>query len=160
MKKPQIEEVQKLDSVWPLVAVAVPLAVNWVLYFVFFERDMTPFYASMGTSLALALFLHFSKLTTRWDGTILSIQFRPFHYKSVMIEGKDIISAEICQYNPIRQFGGWGIRSSRKHGKAYSVYGTTGIQLHLRNGQKVLVGTNKAGTWEEFVNEKQPTSTI
>jgi len=160
MKQVQIEEVQKLDTVWPLVAVAVPMAINWVLYFVFYERELTPFYASMGTSFALALLLYYSRLTTRWDGLKLSILFRPFHFKPVMIEGKDILSAEICPYNPIRQFGGWGIRSSRKYGKAYSVYGSTGIQLTLRNGQKVLVGTNNAGTWGQFVNETQATGTI
>ncbi len=160
MKQAQIEEVQKLDTVWPLVAVALPLAVNWVLYFVFYEKDMTPFYTSMATSFALALLLYYSRLTTRWDGVRLSIQFRPFHFKPVIIEGKDILSAEICPYNPIRQFGGWGIRSSKNHGKAYSVYGSTGIQLTLTNGQKVLIGTNEAGIWEKFVNEKQPTGTI
>ncbi|MCE2789731.1 MAG: hypothetical protein LW630_07455 [Saprospiraceae bacterium] len=153
MNRTQVEEVQKLDTIWPLVAVAVPLVVNWILYFVFYERDMTPFYASMGTSLVLALLLKYSRLTTRWDGIKLSVQFRPFHFKPLSIDGKDILSAEICQYNPIRQFGGWGIRSSRKYGKAYSVYGSTGVQLTLKNGQKLLIGTNQPELWQELIRE-------
>ena len=48
-------------------------------------------------------------------------------------------------YNPISEYGGWGIKGgfSKQTGKAYTTKGTTGLQLTLKNGKKILIGTQK-----------------
>jgi hypothetical protein len=45
-------------------------------------------------------------------------------------------------YSPINEYGGWGIRSGSKvHGKAFNMRGNEGVQLILRSGQRVLIGS-------------------
>jgi len=44
----------------------------------------------------------------------------------------------------MREFGGWGIRTSGDGGRAYNAYGNMGVQLVLTDGKRVLVGTQRA----------------
>ena len=47
-------------------------------------------------------------------------------------------------YNPIMDFGGWGYRVSWKgKGTALNVKGNKGIELILKNGKKITIGTQK-----------------
>ena len=46
---------------------------------------------------------------------------------------------------PILEYGGWGIRYSPfGKGWAYNVRGNQGVQLELANGQRILVGSQRA----------------
>lgn len=60
---------------------------------------------------------------------------------------EQIDSAYVRSYNPIGEYGGWGIRGgklwSKSKGKAINVSGDIGIQLELKNGDKLLIGTQK-----------------
>ncbi len=55
----------------------------------------------------------------------------------------DVKSAKIVTYDPVRDYGGYGIRSFRG-GKAYIARGTEGVQLDLKAGGSVLVGSQRA----------------
>ena len=48
----------------------------------------------------------------------------------------------VRQYSPIGEFGGWGFRGFRNN-RALNVSGDKGIQLVMRNGVRLLIGTNK-----------------
>jgi hypothetical protein len=80
----------------------------------------------------------------RPDG--LYYRFSPFHRRVHHIGLGEIKKAEARTYNPIREYGGWGIRGGWKKGigKAYNVYGNRGLQLELTNGKKILFGSQKA----------------
>lgn len=45
-------------------------------------------------------------------------------------------------YRPLLEYGGWGIRRG-KSGTAYNMRGNQGIQIELRNGRKILIGTQQ-----------------
>ena len=45
------------------------------------------------------------------------------------------------QYNALLEYGGWGVRVSPL-GMAF-IAGNTGVQLVLKDGSKVLIGTNQ-----------------
>lgn len=94
--------------------------------------------------LVVVLFL-ILKLKTKLDEFGIHYQFVPFHLKPKIISWTDIKSCEIRQYDPITEYGGWGIRSSFKKntGKAYTTKGTIGLQVELKNGKKILFGTQK-----------------
>jgi hypothetical protein len=53
-------------------------------------------------------------------------------------------AAREVQYDPIREFGGYGFRSGRR-GQAYIASGTRGVELELRDGRKVLIGSQDPG---------------
>jgi hypothetical protein len=51
-------------------------------------------------------------------------------------------SAEPRTYSPVLEFGGWGIRVGGG-GMAYNVSGNEGVQLVLKSGRRVLIGTRQ-----------------
>ena len=69
-------------------------------------------------------------------------RFFPFHRSFRKIAAEDIISYEIRNYSPIKEYGGWGIRHGGK-GKAYNVSGNRGVQLGLSNGKQLMIGTQR-----------------
>jgi hypothetical protein len=85
------------------------------------------------------LFLKARLITqVREDG--IYVRFTPFHRAFKKFGWDNIDHLYLREYNPIREYGGWGIRMGPS-GRAYNVSGNTGIQLVLKNGGRVLIGT-------------------
>jgi hypothetical protein len=85
--------------------------------------------------------LHLLKLTTKIDRHGIHYQFFPFHLKFRTVPWASMESCAIRQYNPIMEYGGWGLRWSPRNGTAFNVAGNKGIQIHLKTGKKILLGT-------------------
>jgi len=85
------------------------------------------------------------KLKTRIDEKGIHYQFIPFHLKTKLILWSDINKIYVRNYDPISEYGGWGIKGgglwNKKKGIAINVKGDVGIQLVVKNGQKILIGT-------------------
>jgi hypothetical protein len=84
------------------------------------------------------LFFFFLQLRTRIDEEGIHIRFFPLHIKYKSYLWSTISKAYIREYKPIREYGGWGLRLG-----AYNVSGNKGLQLEFKNGDKLLIGTNK-----------------
>jgi hypothetical protein len=56
---------------------------------------------------------------------------------------KDIKSAEVIAFDPVRDFGGYGIRATR-HGTAYIAGRKEGVRLDLTTGETVVIGSQRA----------------
>jgi hypothetical protein len=55
-----------------------------------------------------------------------------------------IAKSFVRQYNPIIEYGGWGLRLGLfGKNRAYNISGKEGIQLVFHDHKKLLVGTNK-----------------
>jgi hypothetical protein len=84
------------------------------------------------------------KLVTEVRGNALELRFRGLFVDRV-IPLSDIIQFGARRYRPLIDFGGWGIRWSLfGKGMAYNVSGDRGVQLVLRNGSRILVGSQRA----------------
>lgn len=70
-------------------------------------------------------------------------RFFPFHLHERSIPWTDIDRAYIRKYEPITEYGGWGIRVLFGSG-AYNIKGNMGLQLELTNGKKILLGTQRS----------------
>ncbi len=55
----------------------------------------------------------------------------------------DVEKAETVTYSPLAEFGGWGIRVGGKQKKAWTVRGNRALLLHLRDGTKFYLGSEK-----------------
>ncbi len=75
------------------------------------------------------------------------IYMHVFPFRGSHIDLKDVEQAEVRQYSGQREYGGWGVRTTAKAGKAYTAWGTTGVQLWLKQDGRILIGTQKP---EEF----------
>jgi hypothetical protein len=149
------KEIQRIDSLWPLLILAVTLVSNWILYFRLHESNLEFFYISVSTAMLLSGILVMTKLTTRIDTDGIYFRLFPFQLRSRYIQWHEIASVEVRNYKPIKEFGGWGLRWSRD-GKAYSVRGNEGIQLTLKDKKRILIGTQRPNEAKEVVERLLP----
>lgn len=91
----------------------------------------------------LPFFFYWITLTTEVMPGVLQMRFRPFHLKPVRIPLHTVRDFEKVTYDPINEYGGWGIRWGAK-GKAYSTSGREGVLLRFYNQQPLLVGSQRA----------------
>jgi hypothetical protein len=77
--------------------------------------------------------------------------------KTVYFEELDHFSLK--EYDAIKEYGGWGLRS-KKNKKAYTVSGKHGIQLLLKNGKMILIGTQKPKSFAKAIEGKLSNKTI
>jgi hypothetical protein len=77
----------------------------------------------------------------------LFYRYPPFIIKEKKISREEIERFEVRQYKPIQEYGGWGFRQRKRRfrnaGLAYNVSGNIGLQLYLKNGKKILFGTQR-----------------
>jgi hypothetical protein len=84
------------------------------------------------------------RLTTRITIEGIYVRFIPFHFKEQFYSWESIESAQIRTYNPLLEYGGWGIKYGfNGQGKVYNVAGNQGLQLVFKSGDKLLIGTQK-----------------
>jgi hypothetical protein len=88
-----------------------------------------------------ALLLGLLSMRTTVDNKVLTVSFGTlFTWYRRRIPLSEIASAEVVSYSPIKEYGGWGIRGIGKH-RALNMQGNRGVQLVLRNGDHVLIGS-------------------
>lgn len=88
------------------------------------------------------LFLSKTRLITRICSDGIYVRFPPLQGSFSRFAWEDIDRIHIRTYSPLREYGGWGIRLGAM-GTAYNVSGNVGVQLILKNGSRLLIGTNQ-----------------
>jgi len=76
--------------------------------------------------------------TVRTDG--VSVRYG-FLYRT-RVPLSEITLAEAVQYAPVREYGGWGIRGSRRR-RALNARGNQGVLLTRSDGTTLLVGSQR-----------------
>jgi hypothetical protein len=71
------------------------------------------------------------------------IYLHVFPFRGSHVALKDVVEAEVREYSGQREYGGWGVRTTAKAGKAYTAWGTKGMQLWLNEDERILIGTQK-----------------
>ncbi|MBK9734152.1 MAG: hypothetical protein IPO92_03980 [Saprospiraceae bacterium] len=145
------KERQRLDAIWPISLVAIVVVCNYIYYFVFHNTDMDIFFNTFGIALIGAGLLSILKLDFIITNYDIRFKFFPFHFKWQIIPWLDILSVHLRNYNALTEFYGRGIKSSLISGKAYSISGNEGLQIILKNGKKILLGTHKTEELKKFL---------
>ncbi|MEY2941324.1 MAG: hypothetical protein RJA67_1009 [Bacteroidota bacterium] len=101
-------------------------------------------FVSFGIGILLPLLFWQMKLTTRITEDGIYVRFFPFHFKEKFFPWETITSSYVRTYNPLMEYGGWGIKYSFKgNGLVYNTAGNVGLQLYFKEGEPVLIGTQK-----------------
>lgn len=127
------------------------LIILLVVAFAFYYEEST---LERVVALIIPLFLFILNLETEISQEGISVRFFPFHLKKKFFAWDEIAKAEVREYSPLLEYGGWGIRRG-KSGRAYNVKGKMGLQLVLKNGKKVLIGTQKAEELKQILAERE-----
>jgi len=94
--------------------------------------------------LPAGLILLFASCTlhTRITEEGIAVRFFPFHREFRYFRWENISRAYVRKYSPLSEYGGWGLRGLG-YNRALNISGNQGLQLLMKDGRKLLIGTAK-----------------
>ncbi|MCZ2223975.1 MAG: hypothetical protein LC122_10125 [Chitinophagales bacterium] len=147
------KEIQKFRQWWLWIIILIVDGIFLLGFFIqvilgkqFGDKPMTNQGLIIAVGLLLLINIIFANvnLETFIKNDGIYFRFFPFHLKFKHYAWNELSKIYIRQYEPLKEYGGWGIRFSLSgKGKAFNVYGNIGLQLEFNNKKKVLIGTNK-----------------
>ncbi len=157
------KETQKFDQWWmKLIYIGMVAMLLYSLYtwYIAHEavgnvgaKDTTGQLIMMACILPVLVLFYVFKLRTEIDEIGVHYQFLPFHFSKQTLRWAEIEKCYVRTYSPIREYGGWGFRASISgKGKAYNVKGSKGIQIKLKSGSEILIGTQRDADAEQVIN--------
>ena len=164
MEKILFSEEQRFTQkwIWILIIVATLISVGPTIYGIFSQEISGKPWGNNPTETSVLMVILFIetvimggiivlllkmrlKLEIRLDG--LWFSYPPLLRKIQHIRKDEIVRFEVRKYNPVFEYGGWGMKGSTKN-KAYNVSGNSGLQLYLKNGKRILFGTKQSHSIE------------
>jgi hypothetical protein len=149
-------ENQSFRIKWFALIVALGSA---LLLFDFYVTKRVEFNILPSTYLTLLFIILFSSLifflidfNTRIDGYGIHLKTSKIPSNGWKLNWGEVQRAFIRECNPLIEYRGWGIRKSRKNGRAFTVRGRKGLQLELINGEKIFIGTQKTDELKKVLN--------
>ncbi len=101
-------------------------------------------YVSFGIGILLPVLFWQMRLITRITEEGIYVRFIPFHFKEKFFPWETITASYIRTYSPLKEYGGWGIKYGfNGQGLVYNVAGNVGLQLQFKEGEAILIGTQK-----------------
>ena len=98
---------------------------------------------SFAIALGLPVLVLGVRLSVRVSASTLHVHYAPFINRRIPLSS--IAESKAVAYQPLRDFGGWGIRFSLSgKGRAYNISGNHGVQLKLATGKLLLIGSQRA----------------
>lgn len=91
--------------------------------------------------IGLPVFAARMRLITEVRPGSVTVNLTPFRSRTIAAE--EIWKAEVREYSAIGEYGGWGIKTSRRNGRAYIAHGDKGVQLVLATKELVLIGSQR-----------------
>ena len=104
---------------------------------------------TLAITIGTGLLFYKLKLIVKVDTKGIYIRFYPLAHKHIPYES--VRTCKTRTYNPLIEYGGWGIRFSSK-GKAYNVSGNEGVQLELTQSSPLLIGSQRADELASVIN--------
>lgn len=144
-QKPLFYEKQKFNQKWLWIIIILANTAGFHALYQDYQKDNFAFTILVGYCIFIAIFIllfYFMNLETTITKEAIAIKYFPFHLKKRMYSFAEIQHLEVIKYNPIGDYGGWGVRLSR-YGKAFNVKGEYGLKLYFTNRKPLLIGTQK-----------------
>ena len=120
------------------------------------------------------LWIHLRTFIDR-DGIHIRMWMCPFYVKTKSFLWVDIAEVYIRKYRPVAEYGGWGIQNGKDgrnplenlrfsvgkikipqketNNMAYNMSGNIGLQLVMKDGKKILIGTHKSDELSEVLQK-------
>ena len=109
-------------------------------------------YVSFGIGILLPVLFWQMRLITRITEEGIYVRFIPFHFKEKFFPWETITASYVRTYSPLKEYGGWGIKYGfNGQGLVYNVAGNVGLQLQFKEGEAILIGTQKGEEIEQVL---------
>jgi hypothetical protein len=152
----EYKEVQKFNSPWVwIISMIAVLGGIFALTAPAAQNEQLPLIPKLliaSALLVIVLIFMFGYLKTTIDQAGIAIEMKILFKFGRTIRWDEIESIRSDKYRPILEFGGWGYRIGWK-GVAYSCRGNDGLIIILKNGRKVVVGTQKPDELKKYLSD-------
>ena len=145
--------------------ICIPFGLSWYLVLSMTKDSsiIVPFSVVtvfVGIALSIGLFVvGFFRIDTEVNRDSITVKCSPspLNRMGVKYPFQDVETMYHRSCRPIKEFGGYGVRwGFGNNGRAFLVSGAKGIQLLLKGGGKVFIGSKKANHFIESVSEMYP----
>ena len=146
-------EVQKTRPLWLVLLTLLPTCLIWsgAGWQIFIEGTWGSDPASDAwlavLFITIGIFLPLLLLNLRLTVVVtdrIAIRFFPFMPRARVILPDEIRQHQATKYDPILDYGGWGIKGTRSD-RSYNMMGDEGVKLFLKSGRTVLIGSQRPG---------------
>lgn len=120
-----------------------------VACFILTKEHESPWIVISITIPLILLFLS-SRLRITIHPEYVEYSFFPFMFRRKKIQWNEIHEVSLVHMDPIWDFGGWGVRLSKKYGKAFITGGNEALFLVLKNGKRRTFSIKDKGSLKEF----------
>lgn len=159
----ELKEVQKFNQWWIWLFGLLPLLMVITEFTAIFankkhiETEDLIAIALILTILVLSfLWIKMMRLETVLTYETISVHFRGLGFAKRKYNWSEIESAEIVKYDPLWEYGGWGVKYGFNKGCCYNVRGDMGLKLKLHNGGKsLMIGTQVPDQINDFIEVNQ-----
>jgi hypothetical protein len=146
MKFKEQQRFRRWDILLLLLALIAGTAYRFFdLYIVHHISSKTQLYFSLlalFVLLAVLLLLLSFRLVTRIDEKGVRYQFFPWHYRKHRINWEDVEECTVVETPLSTELSGWTVTIGSNE-FTYSFYGRTGLQLRLKDGSRIFIGTRR-----------------
>lgn len=149
----------------PLIGIGIMLCIFCILQIGFNKSIGNNPMSNVELAILTIFFILFSllfsscNLQTNINKDGVYIKYFPFHLKYKYYSWESIERSQIIRYNPLKEFGGWGIKTSifrfqnfrikKSKNICYTISGNKGLELTMKDGKRVVIGTQKPNDLEE-----------
>jgi len=91
--------------------------------------------------IGLPVFFHRLRLIVEVRDAHIYIRYVPLVTRQIPFA--EIERYQVRTYQPIKEYGGWGIRGRSRDKIAYNVSGNRGVELELYGGRKIMIGSQR-----------------
>ena len=136
---------------WWLIALVILICIFQVIPFFQGNQQLnTSNYVAIAILFVVIFAFALIRLHTSINNLGITIRFVPF-VRCKTWRWEEISDIYIREYT-LTDFGGWGYRVG-KNGLAYNTKGKYGLQLVLRNGARIMIGTQNPNEVQEIINK-------
>ena len=153
ISKSVFKETQKFDQWWIWALLTLSLAPNFIIIGEALEnnslnltRDLFVLNSILG---GVILLFWIMKLKTQIDKLGIKFTYVPFYKRA--IAWSEITSLQLIKYG----FVGYGIRFFTGHGTIFNTKGNKGLAITLKNGKRLVIGTQKPEEIERFIENQK-----
>lgn len=114
--------------------ILIIFCVQLLVVFLLYKEEIDITFLCILTPIILLLWL--LRLKIHLHPEYLEYQFFPFHFKKKRIYWNEVATVQIVKIDPITDFGGWGLRYSKKHGISYVLGNDYGLFMVLKNKKR------------------------
>jgi hypothetical protein len=150
------EEVQNSPPVWAAAIVVLVALYGWVTFLstVLFGvggPTWLGWLLLITVGVLLPLFFYVNKLVITVSDDGVRVRYVPISNRLYTFD--EIARAEAKQYNPLMEYGGWGVRI-RSGKRAWSMRGNRGVELTLKNGDIIMLGSQDPEPLERAIKAR------